>query len=130
VWALADFGITCVIAPSFGEIFHANCFKNGVLPITLGPQDHALAMAAAEAGRVFTVDLSACKVDWQDGSCAFTIEEFRRQALMDGLDEIGLVLKSDEGAIAAFEASWRARAPWLAIGDRSRDMLREGRDER
>src|SRR5690606_11361624 len=67
VWALADFGIRCVIAPSFGEIFFANCFKNGVLPIVLAEEPHGEVMAEARAARPLTIDLEAQQVQFEDG---------------------------------------------------------------
>ena len=116
VWALADFGIRCVIAPSFGEIFHANCFKNGVLPIVFDDEAHADAMAEAEAGRQLTVDLVTQEVRFEDGrAIAFDVDAHRKRTLLLGLDEIGLILSDDLGDIAAFEASQRAAKPWLYL---------------
>ena len=116
VWALADFGIRCVIAPSFGEIFHANCFKNGVLPIVFDDEAHADAMAEAEAGRQLTVDLETQEVRFEDGrAIAFDVDAHRKRTLLLGLDEIGLILSDDLGDIAAFEASQRAAKLWLYL---------------
>lgn len=114
VWALADFGIRCIIAPSFGEIFHANCFRNGLLPVTLPPADHARILAEAEAARPLVVDLPAQTIRLAGGErIGFAIEPHRRQALLEGLDEIALLLREDADAIAAFEARQRAERPWL-----------------
>ena len=115
VWTLADFGIVCVIAPSFGEIFHANCFKNGVLAIRVEPAIHGAMMQAAEAGDSFTVDLDRQVVSWPAGTHGFEIDAYRRKALLEGLDEIALTLAEDSDAIAAFETRWRVRAPWVEI---------------
>jgi 3-isopropylmalate/(R)-2-methylmalate dehydratase small subunit len=116
VWALADFGIRCVIAPSFGEIFHANCFKSGVLPIVFDDETHADAMAEAEAGRSLTIDLEAQEVRFEDGrAIAFDVDSHRKRTLLLGLDEIGLILSDDLGDIAAFETSQRKARPWLYL---------------
>lgn len=116
VWSLADFGIRCVIAPSFGEIFFANCFKNGVLPIVLGEADHALVLAEADATRAMTVDLEAQHIRLEDGrTIGFDIDPHRKRTLLLGLDEIGLILADDADEIAAFEASQRAARPWLYL---------------
>ncbi len=119
VWTLADFGIRCVIAPSFGEIFYANCFKNGVLPVRAEGEAHAAMMAAAERGEAFTVDLEACQVTWPGGQFSFSVDAHRRDALLKGLDEIGIVLAEDAAAIAAFEERRRAETPWLDLGLRA-----------
>jgi 3-isopropylmalate/(R)-2-methylmalate dehydratase small subunit len=119
VWTLSDFGIRCVIAPSFGEIFYANCFKNGVLPVRADGAAHAAMMAAAWRGERFEVDLEACAVSWRSGRHAFEIDAHRRDALLKGLDEIGIVLAEDSEAIAAFEQSRRVSAPWLDLGLRA-----------
>ena len=107
VWALADMGVTAVIAPSFSDIFSGNAFKNGVVTAAL-PQaaiDRLLAVAAE--GAAITVDLETMTVtsDRQD-RFPFALDPFRRDCLMSGQDEIGLTLKSDD-AISA----WEARAP-------------------
>jgi len=115
VWALADFGISCVIAPSFGEIFYSNCFKNGVLALRAEPAIHGAMLQAAEAGESFTVDLERQSVSWATGSLDFEIDAYRRKALLEGLDEIALTLAEDCDAIAAFEARWRDHAPWVQI---------------
>lgn len=118
VWALVDFGIRCVIAPSFGEIFYANCFKNGVLPIVLPAALHAQVMLAARSGADFTVDLDRRVIALPNGpDIGFDIDPYRRRALMLGLDEIGEILASDADDIAAFEARHRRDQPWLFLDD-------------
>jgi 3-isopropylmalate/(R)-2-methylmalate dehydratase small subunit len=117
VWALADYGIRVVIAPSFGEIFHTNCFRNSVLPIT--PQAETLAMlqSAAASGAILAVDLAAQAVTLPDGTAIkFDIEPNRREALMNGWDETALILNRDSADIAAFEARQREKLPWLYEG--------------
>lgn len=112
-WALLDFGIRCLIAPSFADIFYNNCFKNGMLPITLPHADVNALMAAAAAGVIFTVDLPAQTISLADGrSFAFAIDPFRKTCLIEGLDEIGLTLQKAP-AIDAFEARQRQDCPWL-----------------
>jgi 3-isopropylmalate/(R)-2-methylmalate dehydratase small subunit len=115
-WALLDFGIRCVIAPSFADIFFNNCAKNGILAIALPQEDidKLLDDAGRGANAVLTVDLENQTISGPDGgSIAFEIDPFRKRCLMEGLDDIGLSLEKAD-AIADFEAR-RARAtPWLA----------------
>lgn len=114
VWCLADFGIRCVIAPSFGEIFFANCFKNGVLPVVLPAETvEALFQAVqADANLSVTVDLAAQQVRWSKAEAGFAIDPFRKDCLLRGLDEIGLTLEHAD-AIRAYEAKRAQSAPWL-----------------
>jgi len=114
-WALLDFGIRCVIAPSFADIFFNNCVNNGILAITL-PQDevHAL-LAAADGGHNarFTVDLESQTITRPDGSTlGFEIEPERKHRLLNGLDPIGLSLQKDAD-ISAYEAKRSDERPWL-----------------
>ena len=115
-WALLDFGICCVIATSFADIFYNNCFKNGILPIVL-PQDQLdLLMDDAERGAnaTVTVDLEAQEITGPDGGTVhFDIDPFRKHCLMNGLDDIGLTLAKADG-IAAFEQRRQTEQPWLA----------------
>jgi 3-isopropylmalate/(R)-2-methylmalate dehydratase small subunit len=111
VWALASFGIRCVIAPSFGQIFYGNCFQNGLLAIVLPEATvQALAQDAAVPGaKPFTVDLEKQRIN---GTVRFDVDPRRKKMLLEGLDEIGLTLAM-EPKIAAFEAADRARRPWI-----------------
>ncbi len=106
VWALADFGIRALIAPSYADIFYNNCFKNGVLPVVL-PEDQVnslFGMAAAER-LTLTVDLANCQVRGPDNFVApFDIDPSRRQNLLEGLDDIAQTMKC-EAAIDAYEKS-------------------------
>ncbi|MEI6559323.1 MAG: 3-isopropylmalate dehydratase small subunit [Rhodospirillaceae bacterium] len=114
-WALLDFGIRCVIAPSFADIFYNNCFKNGILPITLPREKVDLLMADAERGAnaIVTVDLEQQVITGPDGGTInFSIDPFRRHCLLNGLDDIGLTLQQ-AGAINAFETKQMAGQPWL-----------------
>ena len=109
-WALSDYGIKCVIAPSFADIFFSNCFQNGLLPLVL-PEEQVreiLDHATANPGVKLTVDLEAQRVWSEDEeiSISFEIDASRRHALLNGLDNIGLTLEHDD-KIAAFEASHR-----------------------
>jgi len=116
-WALLDFGIRCVIAPSFADIFYNNCFKNGILPVTLPPDRVAALMDQADNGAnaVFTVDLERQQVSAPDGTTlAFEVDPFRRRCLLEGLDEIGLTLEN-AAVIFDYELSQKARQPWLWV---------------
>jgi len=114
-WALLDFGIRCVIAPSFADIFYNNCFKNGILPIRL-PQDQVdrlMEDAGKGANATMTVDLAAQEITRPDGEkIHFEIDPHRKDCLLNGLDDIGLTLKKAE-KIDGFEASRKTSQPWL-----------------
>ena len=115
-WALLDFGIRCVIAPSFADIFYSNCFKNGILPIALPQADVEKLLDDAERGSnaVITVDLEKQEIRGPDGGCIkFDIDPARKQALIEGLDEIGASLKR-EREIASFEEKQKRSQPWAA----------------
>jgi 3-isopropylmalate/(R)-2-methylmalate dehydratase small subunit len=112
-WALLDFGLRCVIAPSFGDIFFNNSFKNGMLPIRLEQSEIDGLMSDAEAGHSLTVDLQAELVTRPDGTLIpFAVDHFRRHCLLNGLDDIGLTLQHTAD-IDAFEARQKAEQPWL-----------------
>ena len=114
-WALLDFGIRCVIAPSFADIFYNNCFKNGILPIVLPQEDvdKLLDDAGRGANATITVDLENQRITGPDGGeIRFEMDPFRKHCLLNGLDEIGLSLEKQE-QIAAHEARRRAATPWL-----------------
>jgi len=116
VYALADYGFRCVVAPSFGDIFHNNCLKNGVLPVRLG-EEAVTAMRrrlAAKPGTTLTVDLQAQTVAEPDGTVHhFDVDPFWREALLKGLDELGLTLAS-RAEIEAFERTYHRKFTWLA----------------
>jgi len=115
-WALADFGFHAFIAPSFGDIFFNNCFKNGLLPIQLPESqvDRLFADTMAFPGFKLTIDLERQTVATPDGALvfAFDVEPFRKHCLLNGLDEIGLTLQHAE-AIRAFETKRLTEQPWL-----------------
>ena len=111
-WGLLDFGFRCIIAPSFADIFYNNCFKNGILCITL-PEDQVEALSAKADGAEFTVDLEQLQITVPDGSTApFELDEKRRQNLLIGHDDIALTLQKID-KIKAFEAKQQAKQPWL-----------------
>ena len=112
-WALLDFGIRCVIAPSFADIFYNNCFKNGILPAVLPQAQVDVLMKDAEAGKKISVDLKAQTVTSADGKILkFEIDSFRKDCLLNGLDDIGLTLEKAK-AIDAFEEKNKKEKPWL-----------------
>jgi 3-isopropylmalate/(R)-2-methylmalate dehydratase small subunit len=115
-WALADFGFHAIIAPSFGDIFFNNCYKNGLLPIVLQESevDRLFADTFAFPGFKVTVDLERQIVSAPDGTqvYGFDVEPFRKHCLLNGLDEIGLTLQHAE-AIRAFETKRLTEYPWL-----------------
>jgi 3-isopropylmalate/(R)-2-methylmalate dehydratase small subunit len=118
VWALAGRGIRAVIAPSFGDIFHENCLRNGLLPVRLpAPTVTGLRQALhAAPGAMVTIDLAGQMVTGPDGvPHRFEIDSFRKQALLEGLDDIGLTLCHD-AAITAFERRHAAESPWAGPG--------------
>jgi 3-isopropylmalate/(R)-2-methylmalate dehydratase small subunit len=115
-WALLDFGIRCVIATSFADIFYNNCFKNGILPIILPQEQVDLLMDDAERGAnaTVTVDLEAQEITGPDGGVInFDMDPFRKNCLINGLDDIGLTLAKADG-ITAFEQQRATAQAWLA----------------
>ena len=114
-WALLDFGIRCVVSTSFADIFYNNCFKNGILPVTVSADELQALMADASdrENPVLTVDLETREITRPNGATVrFDIDEFRRECLLDGLDDIGLTMQKVE-MIGAFEKAQRERQPWL-----------------
>jgi len=114
-WALLDFGIKCVIAPSYDDIFFNNTFKNGMLPIAITNQADLETIAKeARAGKEIAVDLPNQTICDASGKeiCKFEVEEFRKHCLVNGLDDIGLTMQMDD-KIRQFEAKMSAETPWL-----------------
>src|SRR5258706_8222767 len=114
-WALLDFGIRCVIAPSFADIFYNNCFKNGILPIALPQAEVDKLMDDAERGAnaVVSIDLEKQEIRGPDGGCiTFDVDPFRKQCLLNGWDDIGLTMRN-EAKITEFESQRRLSQPWL-----------------
>jgi 3-isopropylmalate/(R)-2-methylmalate dehydratase small subunit len=113
-WALLDFGIRCVIAPSFADIFYNNCFKNGILPIALPKETVAALMEDAEKGAnaVMTVNLESQTITRPDGEkVQFDLDPFRKHCLLNGLDDIGLT-EQKNAEIDSYEARAKAARPW------------------
>jgi 3-isopropylmalate/(R)-2-methylmalate dehydratase small subunit len=114
-WAIKDFGIQCVIAPSYADIFYNNCFKNGILPITL-PQsdvDKLLDDASRGSNATVTVDLERQEIRGPDGGVIhFELDPFRKKCLLEGLDDIGLTLQKQKN-ISAYEERQQAGRPWV-----------------
>jgi 3-isopropylmalate/(R)-2-methylmalate dehydratase small subunit len=114
VWTLRDFGIRCVIAAGFGEIFFANCQHNGVLAIRLPAADLQTVTRAAAANKTFTVDLRSQVIHMEaSDTVKFDVEPARRDALLNGWDATESILEREGGAIAAFEARHRRTHPWM-----------------
>ena len=114
-WAIADFGIRCVIATSFADIFYNNCFKNGILPIILPQEQVDLLMDDAERGSnaVIEIDLESQTIKGPDGgTLSFEVDPFRKHCLINGLDDIGLTLQKEQ-SISEFEAKRAEAQPWL-----------------
>lgn len=112
-WAIADFGITCVIAPSFADIFFNNCFKNGILPVVLPKDQVDSVMVVAQSGHPISVNLATQKITAGNHHFSFEVEPFRKHCLMNGLDDIGLTLEK-LSAIADYETTQKNLTPWLA----------------
>ena len=125
-WALLDFGIKVIIAPSFADIFNNNTFKNGMLPIEIGNKADIDAIAAeARAGREVEIDLPNQLIKNAAGEtiCSFDVEEFRKHCLINGLDDIGLTMQQED-KISTFEKRMTENTPWL----NGTSYLKRGKD--
>ena len=113
-WALLDFGIRCVIAPSFADIFFNNCFKNGILPVVLEEKRHVPLMGWLQQnkGAEMTVDLQSQTLFWDNIEAPFEVEPFRKHCLLNGLDDIGLTMEQED-QIKAYETVNQENRPWL-----------------
>ena len=114
-WALLDFGIRCVISTSFGDIFYNNCFKNGILPIRVTPEQLEKLFDDAERGAnaTLSIDLEKQEIRGPDGGLIkFEVEAFRKHCLLNGLDDIGLTLQK-KPAIESYESKLKAARPWI-----------------
>lgn len=112
-WAIGDFGIKCIISTSFADIFYNNCFKNGMLPIILPREQVEELMKDADAGYALDVNLQEETITRSDGSkYSFSVDPFRKNCLLKGLDDIGLTMEKDE-TISSFEKSRSTHYPWL-----------------
>ena len=114
-WAIKDFGIICVIAPSFADIFYNNCFKNGILPIALPQEEVDALMKEADKGANarITVDLEEQSITTSEGGIVrFELDAFKKHCLLEGLDDISLTMEKED-SIDAFESRARAEHPWM-----------------
>jgi 3-isopropylmalate/(R)-2-methylmalate dehydratase small subunit len=114
-WSLLDFGIRCVIAPSYADIFFNNCFKNGILPIVLPQEQVDKLMEDAEKGAnaIVTVDLEKQEITRPDGEVIhFDVDPFRKHCLLNGLDDVGLTLEK-AASVGAYEDRQKSEQPWL-----------------
>ena len=114
-WALLDFGIRCIISTSFADIFYNNCFKNGILPVKVSPEELEKLFEDADRGAnaTLTIDLEAQEIRGPDGgTISFDIDPHRKHCLINGLDDIGLTLEKVE-RIADYEKSAAAKRPWI-----------------
>lgn len=111
-WALLDFGIRCIIAPSYSDIFFNNCFKNGILPIILPQSEIDSLMDMADAKQTITIDLPEQKVMCGNTVYSFDVDPFRKHCLINGLDDIGLTMEKEK-LISAYEAKRKQERSWL-----------------
>ena len=114
-WAILDYGFSCVIAPSFADIFYNNCFKNGILPIVLNDSqmDTLFDACASTEGFSLNIDLATQTVTLPDGqNLSFEVDAFRKHCLLNGLDDIGLTLQNAD-SIRTYETNRQKNAPWL-----------------
>ena len=114
-WAIADFGIKCVVSTSFADIFFNNCFKNGILPVVLAQEQVDVLMKDAEKGENarMTVDLEAQEITTSDGEVIkFEVDGFKKQCLLEGLDDIGQTLQK-QSSVEAYEGKMAQERPWV-----------------
>ena len=111
-WALLDFGITCVISSSFADIFYSNCFKNGILPITLNDEKIKELSEYANRKEEISINLSEEKIIYGNSEVNFKIDTFKKKCLLEGLDDIALSLKKTD-KIQTFENNLKGKKPWI-----------------
>ena len=115
-WSILDYGIKCIIASSFADIFYNNCFKNGILPIKLEESEVTKLQKAAENSLSFTIDLENQKISYFDKNInhevSFELDKAKKTSLLEGLDDIGLTL-AKVNHISDFENKQKSRTPWL-----------------
>ena len=111
-WALLDFGITCVISPSYADIFYSNCFKNGILPIILEEEKIKELSEYANRKEEIAVDLNDQKIIYGNNEIKFEIDPFKKKCLLEGLDDIALSLKKSD-KIQNFENQLKDKRPWV-----------------
>ena len=111
-WALLDFGIKCIIGPSFADIFYNNCFKNGMLPIILDQKQLDQLIDFSEKKKIIEINLSEQKIQLENKTVSFSIDSFKKKCLINGLDDIALSLKKLD-KISAFEKKNKTIKPWM-----------------
>ena len=111
-WALLDFGIRCIIAPSFADIFYNNCFKNGILPIKLSQEEVSEINESCSPDNEFSIDLESQKINTGEKEYSFEVDPFRKHCLLNGLDDIGLTLQKED-EISDYENKMKIVNPWL-----------------
>ena len=111
-WALLDFGITCVISPSFAEIFYNNCFKNGILPIVLAQKQVEKLIEYSKRKKIIEINLPKQKIKLRNKIINFEIDTFKKKCLLDGLDDIALSLEKSE-KISSYENNIQKIKPWM-----------------
>ena len=115
-WSIADYGIKCIIASSYADIFYNNCFKNGILPIKLKDEEIEVLLSAAEDSLNFTIDLESQKISYIENNTQkempFELDEAKKNCLLEGLDDIGMTLNK-VSHISSFEEKQKSSNPWL-----------------
>ena len=115
-WSIADYGIKCIIASSYADIFYNNCFKNGILPIKLKDEEIEVLLSAAEKSLNFTIDLENQKISYIENNTQkempFELDEAKKNCLLEGLDDIGMTLNK-VSHISSFEEKQKSSNPWL-----------------
>ena len=111
-WALLDFGITCVISSSFADIFFSNCFKNGILPITLDDEKINELSEYSNRKEEISIDLNNEKIIYGNNEILFKVDSFKKKCLLEGLDDIALSLNKSE-KIESFEKNLKNQKPWI-----------------
>ena len=113
-WSLLDFGIKCIIAPSFADIFFNNCFKNGILPVKLNQNSIDSLTSKAEKKELLTIDLQNQRIIQEDGNFEiFEVDSFRKRCLLEGLDDISLTLEKSY-KIDEYESRFKTITPWIS----------------
>jgi|TARA_B110000977_G_scaffold28137_1_gene35951 3-isopropylmalate/(R)-2-methylmalate dehydratase small subunit len=111
-WSLKDFGITCIISTSFADIFYNNCFQNGILPIVVSPENSKKLMSLAVDQKEFEIDLPSQSISVGGEKIDFEIEEYRKQRLLEGLDDISITMNYEKN-ITDYESQQKKNKPWI-----------------
>lgn len=111
-WSLKDFGISCIISTSFADIFYNNCFQNGILPIVVSPKNSKKLMDLAGDEKEFEIDLPSQNILVEGEKIGFEIEEYRKERLIEGLDDIGITMNYEQ-SITEYELLQKKNKPWI-----------------